>query len=1834
MMQISQGTIGSPWHQTYHSSSSTSDLSSFDHGYLRQSPEEYRSRSSMESLDHSSPAYHPYHYLSPAKSTNCIDQLAHLHSKRDSAYSSFSTNSSIPEYQTNPFSKERSYSMESMHSQNNLQEGIKHADIRYIKTVYDAQRGVSEEYEVNSSSFKNRSYSRPSSNTRNSSGPTSRLEQNRVCSESDSLGRGPPLPPMRSDSYAVTRHHERPSSWSSMDQNRSFKTHTKATGSHPSSGTCNSTQHVKPPFSEAQLHTVLEKSPESSPRTKSKQTYVQAPKPGQPMLPTGIYPVPSPEPHFAHAPPLPKSNNGRLYPALVKEGACSPRPACGLKVASSLHYDNDESQSDNLHNTSTAIYLTDSPSKEQDKKQEGTSGFAHYKLHFSAGPEIPIGSSKAIDNNLNVSPKNQYVHHSDQKIINGTRKTAKNKTYIKKQSKSEEQELPVTAENRISSEVPLQNEWNELNTLQEISPSKMTAGPCRNEHNIDILKDKESGSPYITSPLNHRPDDRPHRKDHRNKLDSLSFTKLIEDTDSSAVLHNDPLKFEEPTSPSQMKNCDFTKRRLSSSSTQSGHSVQYGKADVDKSRSLVLEKISKIEQREQKSHRNVVPTGTLYGQQAGQPTRGPNNRGSVNSIDELKNRFSSREHKQCSERQRLSSFQDTEKPSVVQQLKRAGSVYSMKSTDTHKQTADSHVDKMQQHKYEQSLVQAAPDDSKRKVDAQTMPNKDDHWHASTQDTLGFNRAYRNSIKDAQSKVLEATSYRRKDLEISPPQYQKPDKNIKRPTSALLQGKISPVSLHAPKERHSITPVHTRSKFEDVQIQENQGSPLAVARIGARRRLTAEQRKRCYSEPEKMHEVGTSENEKSPLSVLKREQNGSFLENTVADRRKMFESDGIAGSTVNLSKPELKQIQQNALADYMARKIGRRPSSQEIGFLKQRSQSTYFSESMMESHSNSSTSSMTSLHEHSSYSGRDINIGRVSSTLPPGLTGLFDLANLEQDVGRQESRGRSSSFANQRVLDYRTKSEFTMCKQKSNYTESKPIEFEEQAVKRKPGKSASAEDLLDTSQQTTVNHARSQSTPASDKILLDVLNRQEVNVKSTSHGGVGQCISILKNKDGGPIEKRSFCSTLQSHPEQSAGVAGGTQPLPRNILANQSTVQPDIHHRHTRTQSLTPSYGMHSKTFESRPMTLPGLNQASPSKRNQVSNNHAAQDFITAEEYLYAGKNAKICTPPLVVDESTIGPMARDHNTLEDLADKVRSKKSTPPERPPPPKIKWTSSNDVILSQKTTSCPSFENKLSPGLNNNRMWSTSSSETDTPMHHGKISLRISESGLHSSAPVISQDDDDDEVFVKEPENVAFPKEPVVIILPSSPSSILQNASITEKNDKCLLAPSLPLSSHENETSMTTQPKGEVNKRHPFIDNKKTTAPRNMESSNTSKISSNVSTKTVLPLIKPSRSVEVPQPITSTGETTHNFEEGMPSPPEDMPLFASQFMENEVPASESIDTSTSFKTAIMSPEDIKSQELAKEIVDKDKSLADILDPESKMKTTMDLMSGLFTKSSTALNDKNRKWKGERKIPDNTFLTENAKKEDKAENAHNDSEYSSILTSKVELQKIKDIKAVRSKEEENIDVNEKKAELIANINHKLEILKDAKDSLLLDIKINNSLGDEVETLIESLCKPNEYDKYKMFIGDLDKVVNLLLSLSGRLARVENVLSSLNEDTDAEERKTWIEKKKQLSGQHEDARELKENLDRRERLVMDILGNYLTGEQFQEYQHFVKMKSALLIKQRELDDKMKLGQEQLKCLSESLPSDFQIEGQMPSREENISSLGNVNIPPPLTSSL
>lgn len=72
---------------------------------------------------------------------------------------------------------------------------------------------------------------------------------------------------------------------------------------------------------------------------------------------------------------------------------------------------------------------------------------------------------------------------------------------------------------------------------------------------------------------------------------------------------------------------------------------------------------------------------------------------------------------------------------------------------------------------------------------------------------------------------------------------------------------------------------------------------------------------------------------------------------------------------------------------------------------------------------------------------------------------------------------------------------------------------------------------------------------------------------------------------------------------------------------------------------------------------------------------------------------------------------------------------------------------------------------------------------------------------------------------------------------------------------------------------------------------------------------------------------------------------------------------------------------------------------------------------------------------------------------------------------------------------------------------------------------------------------------------------------------------------------------------QLEEAKGLKENIDRRSAQVSIILQKYLTAEDYADYHHFVKMKAKLIIDAREIDDKIKLGEEQMVALKDTLSS-------------------------------
>lgn len=89
----------------------------------------------------------------------------------------------------------------------------------------------------------------------------------------------------------------------------------------------------------------------------------------------------------------------------------------------------------------------------------------------------------------------------------------------------------------------------------------------------------------------------------------------------------------------------------------------------------------------------------------------------------------------------------------------------------------------------------------------------------------------------------------------------------------------------------------------------------------------------------------------------------------------------------------------------------------------------------------------------------------------------------------------------------------------------------------------------------------------------------------------------------------------------------------------------------------------------------------------------------------------------------------------------------------------------------------------------------------------------------------------------------------------------------------------------------------------------------------------------------------------------------------------------------------------------------------------------------------------------------------------------------------------------------------------LVSRIEERLRSLEEMQAPLQAEVEQNAAHGEALELLVREHCLPVELERYKLFVGDLERVVNLLLCLSARLARVQNALSTVDQHTDAEEK-------------------------------------------------------------------------------------------------------------------
>ncbi|XP_028838520.1 protein Shroom1 isoform X2 [Denticeps clupeoides] len=275
-----------------------------------------------------------------------------------------------------------------------------------------------------------------------------------------------------------------------------------------------------------------------------------------------------------------------------------------------------------------------------------------------------------------------------------------------------------------------------------------------------------------------------------------------------------------------------------------------------------------------------------------------------------------------------------------------------------------------------------------------------------------------------------------------------------------------------------------------------------------------------------------------------------------------------------------------------------------------------------------------------------------------------------------------------------------------------------------------------------------------------------------------------------------------------------------------------------------------------------------------------------------------------------------------------------------------------------------------------------------------------------------------------------------------------------------------------------------------------------------------------------------------------------------------------------------------------LVEDLVAMDKSLVHVLCPVTNRKTALMLMEQLLSEDTLLMEEHYRKRQEETAsiLDQPTGSTED------------DEGHSSCALPSNSLDSGSECAQTVNQRITGGDITEKKRQLITLIEAHLKDLEEQKSLLQQEELENGVRGGAMDALVKERCLPMEHERYALFIGDLERVVSLLLCLSARLARVQNALTVVDEHTDSEEKQSLDNRHRLLCKQRDDAKDLKDNLDKRERMVSSFLSKYLTEAELQGYRRFVQTKASLLIRQKDLEERERLGEEQRDALVNSLP--------------------------------
>ncbi|XP_060911136.1 protein Shroom1 isoform X1 [Labrus mixtus] len=981
----------------------------------------------------------------------------------------------------------------------------------------------------------------------------------------------------------------------------------------------------------------------------------------------------------------------------------------------------------------------------------------------------------------------------------------------------------------------------------------------------------------------------------------------------------------------------------------------------------------------------------------------------------------------------------------------------------------------------------------------------------------FKKYYKEKLKDAQSKVLRETSFKRRDLQLSWPHRLRQNLEL-RPTvihtfsssqdSDTSTDTITPSLTSEGTEKSSIKEeISENHKEMDKETEKENGKPAnvaqpQVARIGGRRRLTPEQKKMCYSEPDKLNQLGSAPVHSACRSFGNESDNVFDVEceeeelvhqgeqGLVAARRKIFETRSRALSASSASKTNLKHLQQKALVEYMERKTGQKVAEPQ-------QPAPQFTTPSRQRHS---------------LGEKPFDWGAKP------LSGNQDGKNIKKKLHRPHSAGRilDSSTSSIRYAQF-----FSAQSCSGQYAGQSNQPRWRESHGPSQGKSASVESLLDQPEVPSFIRNRSKSTPhafqALEKDLLPVnametWSPQKNNTEDSltkplpeDQKRVRVVAQRGKSMEELGASKLTRLSALSKSSEQLDQISrhltgpGGQNRHKRSVSFFAEVREPQGQDEGRKKQNVTEQ----AEEMEGLEKKTQGQTQTPTQKKSMLKQNSEPEQDASA-----GTRNSSRSTSPA----SRSSSRARVHSGSPGFHGPVTDefKSSRPPSEtssnPPSPRgpdtcegeMKFTLSTPTQTKLSYETRPSSRVRTSPpslaGSEREQSVDEPSNETLTAESNHEVSLSCGVTTDPSLWTVPSEDEIKDEVQILQLTDNVFEEESTT----SAPPTETSNTSVS-------------LSTSVSDTDVSQQVEEE----------------KNSETEDE----------------EPKENQELEERGTPEGETENQER------PTERPKW---------------------------------EELVEVVVNADQSLARVLYPLTNRKTALMLMEQLLSEDTLLMEEHYKKKQEQREGCESAETVKGTVPPPCPSAPHSSTSQSTDLQSKD-------------------DITEKKQQLVNHIEARLKSLEETRDTLQIEIQDNVAHGETLEVLVRECCVPVEQERYDLFIGDLERVVNLLLCLSARLARVQNALSTVDQHTDAEEKQSLDSRHRLLCKQREDAKDLKDNLDRRENLVSTFLSRQLSAEQLQDYRRFVQTKASLLIRQKDLEEKQRLGEEQLEALSNSL---------------------------------